>query len=136
MFWVNLEEKFQKGDMVQLINNFIQIFSDVPSTIDVVCHDLEVVGDTTPCKQHPYRVYPLKLQAMQKEIKKMASMNIATVTGVHHVSKPDGSFCLCTDFRKLNVIMKTASYSIPRIDDCIDRVDHSRYIRKLDLLKG
>jgi len=70
--------------MVQLINNFIQIFSDVPST---VCHDVEVVVDATPCKQHPYQVNPLKLQAMHKEIEyKMALLNIVIVIGVHHVS--------------------------------------------------
>ena len=52
------------------------------------------------------------------------------------VPKPDGSFRLCTDFRKLNAITKTDSYPIPRIDDCIDRVGHSSYVSKLDLLKG
>ena len=45
-------------------------------------------------------------------------------------------FCLCTDFRKLNAITKTDSYPIPRIDDCIDRVGHSKYVSKLYLLKG
>ena len=52
------------------------------------------------------------------------------------VPKPDGSFRLCTDFRKLNAITKTDSYPIPRIDDCIDRVGHAKYVSKLDLLKG
>ena len=52
------------------------------------------------------------------------------------VPKVNGSFLLCTDFRKLNAITKTDSYPLPRIDDCIDRVGHSRYVSKLDLLKG
>jgi len=111
--------------MLQLINNFIQIFSDVPSTTNVVCHDVEVVGDATPCEQHPYRVNPLKLQAMQKEIKYMLENGIIEYSHSDWcilVPKPDGSFRLCTDFRKLNAIMKTDSYPIPRIDDCIDRV--------------
>ena len=78
----NLKAKFhhlssdEREDMVQLVNDFIQVFSDVPSTTNVVCHDVEVVGDATPCKQHPYRVNPLKLQAMQKEIDYMLENGI------------------------------------------------------------
>ena len=128
--------------MVQLVNNFIQIFSDTPSTTNAVCHDVEVAGDTTPCKQHPYQVNPLKLRVIQKEIDYMLENGI--IEHSHSdwsspcvlVPKPDGSFRLCTDFRKLNAITKTDLYPIPRIDDCIDRVGHSRYVSKLDLLKG
>lgn len=41
----NLEEKFhhlsldEREDMIQLVNDFIRVFSDVPSTTNVVCHD-------------------------------------------------------------------------------------------------
>jgi len=50
--------------------------SDVPSTTGIVCHDVEVVGVAIPCKQHPYQVNPLKLQAMQKEIEYMLENSI------------------------------------------------------------
>ena len=144
----NLEDKFhhlspdEREDMIQLVNDFIQVFSDVPSTTNVVCHDVEVVGDSTPCKQHPYRVNPLKLQAIQKEIDYMLEKGIIEYSCSDWsspcilVPKADGSFQLCTDFRKLNAITKTDSYPLPRIDDRIDRVGYSRYVSKLDLSKG
>ena len=52
------------------------------------------------------------------------------------VPKPDGSYRMCTDYRKLNCVTKTDTFPIPRIDDCIDRVGNSRYVSKFDLLKG
>ena len=35
------------------------------------------------------------------------------------VSKGDGRYRFCTDFRKVNLITKTDSYPIPRVEDCI-----------------
>ena len=52
------------------------------------------------------------------------------------VPKPDKSYRFCTDFRKVNVVTKTDSYPIPRIDDCIDKIGHAKYVTKFDLLKG
>ena len=51
------------------------------------------------------------------------------------VLKADGTFRFCTDFRKIDGISKTDSYSIPQIDDCIDRIGHAKYVSKFDLLK-
>ena len=43
---------------------------------------------------------------------------------------------MCTDYRKLNVVTKADSYPMPRIDDYIDKIGHSKYIAKFHLLKG
>ena len=52
------------------------------------------------------------------------------------VPKPDGSFWFCTDFCKLNAVTKSDSFPILRIDDCIDKIGHAKFVSKLDLLKG
>jgi len=52
------------------------------------------------------------------------------------VPKPDKSYRFCTDFRKVNAVTKADSYPLPRIEGCIDRVGHSCYVSKCDLLKG
>ena len=51
------------------------------------------------------------------------------------VPKSDETFQFCTDFRKLNAVMKADSYPLPRVEDCIDRVGKARYATTLDLLK-
>ena len=52
------------------------------------------------------------------------------------VPKPDGTFCMCTDYRKVNSVTKTDTFPIPRIDDCIDNIGQAKYAMKFDLLKG
>ena len=51
------------------------------------------------------------------------------------VPKSDGTYRFCTDFRKINGVSKTDSHPIPRVDDCIDRIGHAKYVSKFDLLK-
>ena len=52
------------------------------------------------------------------------------------VPKPDGTFRMSTDYRKVNTVTKTDSFLVPRIDDCIDNISQAKYVTKLDLLNG
>ena len=52
------------------------------------------------------------------------------------VPKPDGTFRMCTDYRKVYSVTKTDTFPIPRIDDCIDNILQAKYVTKFDLLKG
>ena len=49
------------------------------------------------------------------------------------VPKSNGTYRMCTDYRKVNSVTKTASFPIRQIDDCIG---NSKYVTKFDLLKG
>ena len=51
------------------------------------------------------------------------------------VPKPDGTFCTCTDYHKVNVT-KMDTFPILRIDDCINNIGPAKYVTKFDLLKG
>ena len=46
------------------------------------------------------------------------------------VPKPDGTYRLCTDYRKVNAVTKPDSYPIPRIDDCIDKIGSAMFVSK------
>ena len=50
------------------------------------------------------------------------------------VPKPNGNYCFCMDFRKLNSVTLTDSFPIPRINDCIEKIGCAKYVSKLDLL--
>ena len=52
------------------------------------------------------------------------------------VPKPDGTFGMCTDYRKVNYVTKTDSFQVPRMDDCIGNIGQAKYVTKFDLLKG
>ena len=52
------------------------------------------------------------------------------------VPKPDATFRICTDYRKVNSVTKTDSFPVPRLDNCTDNTGQANYITKFDLLKG
>ena len=49
--------------------------------------------------------------------------------------KTDGTFWMCTDYKKVNSVTKTDSFPVPRMNDCIDNIGQAKYVTKFDLLK-
>ncbi len=107
----------------------------------MTCHDVDV-GQARPIKQQLYRLNPYKLKLVRKEIKyifdhKMIEPSQSEWSSpVILVPKPAGSQRLCIDYRKVNLITKTDSYVIPRIDECIDKIGKAKYVTKFDFVKG
>ena len=52
------------------------------------------------------------------------------------VRKSDGSYRLVTDFRSLNRVTAVDSYSLPTINEMLDRLGGMKYFATLDLLMG
>ena len=103
------------------------------------------VGDAYPIKQGPYRLNPQKNLIVRKEVEYMSEHDLARASNspwsspVVLVKKErgrQGQYRLCFDYRKLNEVIRTDSYLLPRIDNCIDRIGNAKFISKLDLLKG
>ena len=131
----------KQKDMEQLLLTYYQLFPDVPGCTTCTYHDVDV-GTARPCKQHPYRVNPIKAQHLKAEIDYMLQNKIIEPSSSDWsspcilVPKPDGTYRFCTDFRKLNAVTKADSFPLPRIEDCIDKVGRAKYVTTLDLLKG
>lgn len=107
----------------------------------MIHHDVDV-GDVVPVKQHPFRLNPEKQKAQQEEIDYLIENDLIEPSRSCWsspcllVPKPDGTYRMCTDNRKVNALTKSDTFPIPRIDDCIDRVGNAKYATKFDLLKG
>ena len=43
----------------------------------------------------------------------------------------DGTFRMCTDYRKVNSVTKTDSFPVPRMDDCIDNIGQANNVTNL-----
>ena len=131
----------QRRDVKALIQEYESLFPDVPSRTDRIAHDVEI-NDAPPIKQHPYRLNPTKQKHLEAEIEYLLKNDFIEPSQSNWsspcllVPKPDGSYRMCTDYRKLNNVTKAATYPIPRIDDCVDRVGNAKYVSKFDLLKG
>jgi RNase H-like domain found in reverse transcriptase/Reverse transcriptase (RNA-dependent DNA polymerase)/Integrase zinc binding domain/Integrase core domain len=143
----NLDQKLQhlepeeREELKTLILEYKHLFPDVPSRTDKIFHDV-VVEDCTPIKQHPYRLHSEKQKYLQKEVEYLLENDLIEKSQSDWsspcilVPKPDKTYRMCTDFRKVNAVTKTDPSPIPRIDDCIDKVGHAKYVTKIDLLKG
>ena len=113
----------------------------MPSKTIAAWHDVDIV-DAAPIKQHPYRLNPLKREIMRNEIQYMLDNDIIEPNNSDWsspsllVPKSDNTFRLFTDFRKVNSVTKTDTYHIPRIEECIDKVGHAKFVSTFDILKG
>ena len=131
----------QCSDIKALIQEYQSLFPDVPSRTDRIAHDVEI-NDALPIKQHPYRLNPTKQRYLEAEIDYLLENDFIEPSQSNWsspcllVPKPDGTYRMCTDYRKLNNVTKADTYPIPRIDDCIDKIGTAKYVSKFDLLKG
>ena len=134
-------EPSQQEELKQLIHEYEHLFPDIPTRTDKIYHDV-IVEDSKPLKQHPYRMNPLKQKHLQDEVKYLLENDFIEPSQSNYsspcilVPKSNGTYRMCTDYRKVNSVTKTDSFPIPRIDDCIDKVGNSKYVTKFDLLKG
>ena len=93
-------------------------------------------------KQHPYRLNPTNLQYLREEIQYLLDNDFIQPNQSDWsspcilVPKPDGTFRMCTDYRKVNSVTKTDSFPVPRMDDCIDNIGQAQYVTKFNLLNG
>ncbi|XP_059424715.1 retrovirus-related Pol polyprotein from transposon 17.6 isoform X1 [Carassius carassius] len=133
--------KNQCEDVVKLLQKYPTLFSDIPGRTTVLSHDIDV-GNSVPIKQHPYRVNPAKREIMKTEVDYLLKNGLAVPSQSPWsspcllVPKPDSTFRFCTDYRKVNSISKPDSFPLPRMEDCVDKVGSSKFVTKLDLLKG
>ena len=134
-------EPSQQEELKQLIHEYEHLFPDIPTRTDKIYHDV-IVEDSKPIKQHPYRMNPLKQKYLQDEVKYLLENDFIEPSQSNYsspcilVPKSNGTYRMCTDYRKVNSVTKTDSFPIPRIVDCIDKVGNSKYVTKFDLLKG
>ena len=134
-------EESQCQDLQELLEKYRDLFPDAPSKKNQIFHDVNV-GDAAPVKQHSYKLNPRKQQYLKEEIKYLLEKDFIEPSSSSWsspcilVPKPDGSYQMCTDYRKINSVTKTDTFPIPRMDDCIDKVGKAKYVTKFDLLKG
>ena len=123
------------------MGEFVVLIPDVLGKMVLALYDVDT-GNALPVKQHPCRISSVKLMYMRNEVEYLLQISIIESSQSQWsspcvlVAKSDGTYRFCTDFRKVISVTKTGSYPIPRIDDCIDRIGHSRYVNKFYLLKG
>jgi hypothetical protein len=137
----HITNRKERRAVKDLILEYLHIFSDHPTRTNVLEHDIDV-GDAKPVKIPPYRLSPVKKLALDKEVQYMLNHGIIEPSQSEWsspcllVPKPNGTYRVVQDFRKVNSLTKNDCYPNKRLDDCIERVGSAKYISTFDMLKG
>ncbi|MCO5596743.1 hypothetical protein L7F22_050812 [Adiantum nelumboides] len=97
---------------------------------------------STPPNWPPYRVSRAQNEAIMNQVKDRLEKSLIQpsispyCSPVLLVLKKDGSWRMCIDYRALNKITIKNRFSIPRIDDILDRLQGSSCFSRIDLNNG
>ncbi|MBW0470236.1 hypothetical protein O181_009951 [Austropuccinia psidii MF-1] len=69
-------------------------------------------------------------------IRKMGRNKLVEITTPVLITWHDGKSRLCGDFRALNNYTKADRYPEPRIPHALEKLEKSKYITKMDCMKG
>jgi len=131
----------QRKEAEQLVEEFKDIFSDVPTTTNIVEHKVELTHDK-PIKSKPYPM-PYKMQeVVDKDIADMLAMGIIEPSHAPYASplvlvkKPDGTFRVCVNFKDLNKITVFDPQTMMSADDIFPKLAGSKFYSTFDFSKG
>lgn len=98
--------------------------------------------EVRPVHSAPYHTGPAARQLEKSEIEKMLEMNVIELAQTEWASpivfepKNDWSRRFCVEYRKFNAVTIRESYSIPRMDECIDSLGDATKCSTLDANYG
>jgi hypothetical protein len=107
-------------------------------------HDFRILTDPLAKAPHQqlYRQSLAEKEAYKSEICKLVENSWVAASCSHFavpiifVKKGDGKLCMCMDYRDLNTITARDRYTMPYINDLLDKLHRSRYFTKMDLSSG
>ncbi|KAG0866023.1 hypothetical protein G6F15_012772 [Rhizopus arrhizus] len=98
--------------------------------------------DTVPVSRPPYKMSPLELSELQKQLNKLLNKGLIEPCAsewsnpVLFVRKPNGDLRMCCDYRMLNKVTLKQKIQLPRIDECLERLHNAKHFTSLDLTNG
>jgi hypothetical protein len=143
---VKCKERPEKGvEHTKLLQQFAGTLSDKLSTLPErrlgLDHVIDLIRHETPARP-TYCMSPLKLDELERYLEELLEKDYITPSispfgaPVIFVRKKDGTLRLCVDYGALNKITVQNSYSLPRIDELLDRLQGSKYFSLIDLASG
>ncbi|XP_019451750.1 PREDICTED: uncharacterized protein LOC109353842 [Lupinus angustifolius] len=141
----HVEEIVLSSQISQLLDNFVEVFeepSQLPPMRDGHNHQILLLQGTTPLNKRPYRYAKHQKDIIDNLVQEMLQSRIIQnssspyVSHVVLVSKKDGSWRLCVDYKELNKAIVKDKFPIPLVEDLMDELHGSTVFSKLDLRVG
>ena len=132
-----LREQFRR-----ILKKYSRMWDGTLGEINTTVHRIELVPDTRPIAQAPYRAGPNARKKEDAEIQKMLAAGVIKpaqsewASPVLRVPKPDGSMRFCVDYRRFFAVTVKDTYPLPRIDECLDSLGDTKVFYALDAISG
>ncbi|MCK5923664.1 MAG: RNA-directed DNA polymerase, partial [Methylococcales bacterium] len=137
--------KAQLKEVVERVLEFEEVFVGPDGRVGFnnrVQHKIRLEEGARPHKAHPWKASFYEKEHVGKEIQKLLEAGQIQPSkspwgaAVVLVKKKDGTLRFCIDFRRLNDVTIKDAYPLPRIEECLDALNGSRYFSTLDLHSG
>jgi hypothetical protein len=130
----------------QLMKDFPTVFQDklpgLPPNRQDFSHVINVPEGVKPINRPPFRMSPAELDELQRQLNELQSLGLIRPSSspwgapVLFVKKKNGEMRMCIDYRALNKVTIRNATPLPRIDECLDRLQGASWFTCLDLRSG
>lgn len=128
-----------------LLTEFSDVLAPLPGGLPpkrAIDHAITLEPHSHPPSRSIYKMSFLEMEELKKQLDELLEKGFIRPSlspygaPVLFVKKKDGSMRLCIDYRALNKLTVKNKYSLPRIDDLLDRLHGATVFSKLDLAQG
>ncbi|GFX19981.1 retrovirus-related Pol polyprotein from transposon 17.6 [Trichonephila clavipes] len=131
----------QREEINSLLEKYEECFQPGGEPTPFIEHRINT-RNHLPVAVPPYRMNPSKKEILKQEIDRLLSEGIIEecespyASPVVLIPKPNGTFRLCIDYRKLNEITIADTYPLFRMDDLLHQAKLTPFMSTLDLRAG
>ena len=135
-------EGFNQSMLDSLLERFSDVFDDSPGKCNVGLCRIDIIPGSPVVNLPRHKVPMHHRETLDVEVCSLVDKSILVTNDaewsspVVPIRKPNGSLCLCIDFRALNEITPLRRYYFPTLSDILDWAGNSRVLSKLDLTAG
>ncbi|KAG2217577.1 hypothetical protein INT45_012433 [Circinella minor] len=137
----DLEENKIPEELQPLVEEYQDIFRDeLPGLpLDRGFEHVIDTGDEKPVSRPPYKMSLLELDELWRQLNELLELGLVVLSAspwgspVLFVKKADGTMRMCVDYRATNKKTIRINAPLPRIDECLERLQGAKYFTSLDL---
>lgn len=125
-----------------ILRDFIDVTRDLVPKKPTHTIQHHIVTKGPPVSEKARRLSPDKLKAAKQQFQHMLEQGICVpssspwASSIHLVTKKDGSWRICGDYRRLNSVTLTDKYSLPHIHDFVYAFRGCKVFTTLDLRRA
>nr|GEW42215.1 putative reverse transcriptase domain-containing protein [Tanacetum cinerariifolium] len=139
-------DTIMRGCTLNFLNHSFNIELMPVELARLVEFQINLIPGAAPVARAPYRLAPSEMKELSKKLQELSEKGFIKPSSspwgapVLFVTKQDGSFRMCIDYRELNKLTVKLTvknrYPLPWIDDLFDQLQRSSVYSKIDLRSG